>query len=66
MTQIMQSSGQKTVGRFALWQLGFRPFYLLASLFSALSVLLWAAAFGLYVVRYWPVLTRPRLDGKPG
>ena len=31
-----------------------------------LSALLWAAALGLYVVRYWPVLTRPRLDGKPG
>ena len=23
---------------FALWQLGFRPFYLLASLFAALSI----------------------------
>lgn len=31
-----------------------------------LSAILWAAAFGLYAVRYWPVLTRPRLDGKPG
>jgi uncharacterized protein involved in response to NO len=31
-----------------------------------LSSLLWAAAFTLYAVRYWPVLTRPRLDGKPG
>ncbi|MEI7431518.1 MAG: NnrS family protein [Betaproteobacteria bacterium] len=31
-----------------------------------LSGLLWAAAFGLYAVRYWQVLTRPRLDGKPG
>ena len=31
-----------------------------------LSALLWAAAFGLYAVRYWPVLTRPRLDGNPG
>ena len=31
-----------------------------------LSGLLWAVAFGLYAVRYWPVLTRPRLDGKPG
>jgi uncharacterized protein involved in response to NO len=30
------------------------------------SGLLWAAAFGLYAVRYWPVLTQPRLDGKPG
>jgi uncharacterized protein involved in response to NO len=28
--------------------------------------LLWTAAFGLYAVRYWPVLARPRLDGKPG
>lgn len=31
-----------------------------------LSALLWAAAFGLYAIRYWPILTRPRLDGKPG
>ena len=31
-----------------------------------LSGLLWTAAFSLYVVCYWPVLTRPRLDGKPG
>jgi len=30
---------------FALWQLGFRPFYLLASVFSALSIALWAAQF---------------------
>lgn len=30
------------------------------------SGLLWAAAFGLFAVRYWPVLTRPRLDGMPG
>ena len=31
-----------------------------------LSAVLWAAAMGLYAVRYWPVLTRARLDGKPG
>ena len=30
------------------------------------SGMLWSAAFGLYAVRYWPVLSRPRLDGKPG
>jgi len=30
------------------------------------SGVLWAAAFGLYALGYWPVLTRPRLDGKPG
>lgn len=32
---------------------------------TQLSALLWAVAFSLYVLRYWPVLTRPRLDGKP-
>ncbi|WP_369656593.1 NnrS family protein [Variovorax sp. V213] len=26
----------------------------------------WSLGFGLYAVRYWPVLTRARLDGKPG
>src|SRR6185437_5866398 len=26
----------------------------------------WSLAFGIYTVRYWPILTRPRLDGKPG
>jgi uncharacterized protein involved in response to NO len=30
------------------------------------SGLFWSAAFALYAVRYWPVLSRPRLDGKPG
>lgn len=27
---------------------------------------LWTLAFGLYVYRYYPLLTRPRPDGKPG
>jgi uncharacterized protein involved in response to NO len=31
-----------------------------------LSAVLWSAGFGLYVWRYAPVLTRPRLDGRPG
>jgi uncharacterized protein involved in response to NO len=26
----------------------------------------WSAAFALYAIRYWPVLSRARLDGKPG
>jgi uncharacterized protein involved in response to NO len=30
---------------FALWALGFRPFYLLASAFASLSVLLWALQY---------------------
>jgi uncharacterized protein involved in response to NO len=32
----------------------------------AASGALWSAGFGLYAVCYWKVLTRPRLDGKPG
>ena len=30
------------------------------------SGLLWSAAFALYAIRYWPVLSRERIDGKPG
>lgn len=30
------------------------------------SASLWSLAFAIYFLRYWPVLTRPRLDGKPG
>ena len=30
------------------------------------SALCWSAAFALFTLRYWPVLTRARLDGKPG
>ena len=26
----------------------------------------WCAAYTIYAVRYWPILTRPRIDGKPG
>ncbi|MFN8613637.1 MAG: NnrS family protein [Vulcanimicrobiota bacterium] len=27
---------------------------------------LWCLAFALFLLAYWPVLTRPRVDGKPG
>ncbi len=27
---------------------------------------LWIAAFGIYFCYYWPILTKPRADGKPG
>jgi uncharacterized protein involved in response to NO len=39
-----------------------------AASFAALqaSALLWSAGFGLFAVRYWPVLTRARIDGRPG
>jgi uncharacterized protein involved in response to NO len=32
----------------------------------ALSALLWSGAFLVFTVAYYPVLARPRLDGKPG
>jgi uncharacterized protein involved in response to NO len=47
----------RPVQGFALWQLGFRPFYLLASSFAALSVLLWALQFGGWLGR--PYLAGP-------
>lgn len=40
---------------FALWALGFRPFYLLASIFAALSVPLWVAQYSGYLP---PLLVR--------
>jgi uncharacterized protein involved in response to NO len=30
------------------------------------SGICWSAGFALYAVRYWPVLSRARIDGKPG
>lgn len=30
------------------------------------SAIAWSLAFGLYAVRYATILTRPRVDGKPG
>ncbi len=46
----------------------FGPMLLPAQYLACVQVsgLLWVAGFGLYAVHYWPVLTRPRLDGKPG
>lgn len=31
-----------------------------------LAIVLWLLAYGLFAWCYWPVLTRPRVDGKPG
>jgi len=42
----LQEPSQPTApAGFALWRLGFRPFYLLASVFAALSIALWALQF---------------------
>lgn len=40
---------------FALFQLGFRPFFLLAGLFSLVSILVWAGAY----VYHWPLPALP-------
>lgn len=32
----------------------------------SVSIGFWCIGYGLFVVHYWPVLTRPRLDGMPG
>jgi hypothetical protein len=50
---------------FALWNLGSRPFYLLASVFAALSVLLWTFEYAgppWFVARYFDVA----VDGPAG
>ena len=38
-----QSAARSKTDSFALWNLGFRPFYLLAGLFATVSVALWTA-----------------------
>jgi uncharacterized protein involved in response to NO len=43
------SPAKSTRGNFALWNLGFRPFYLLASVFAALSVLFWVCQYEGYL-----------------
>ncbi|HEX7155988.1 MAG TPA: NnrS family protein [Burkholderiaceae bacterium] len=30
------------------------------------SAVLWSSGYALYALRYWPVLSQPRADGKPG
>src|SRR5678815_555399 len=40
-----QAAAQAEPRGFALWNLGFRPFYLAASIFAALSIALWVAQY---------------------
>jgi uncharacterized protein involved in response to NO len=53
---IEEPASRRAPPGFALWQLGFRPFYLLASVFAALSIGLW----GLQSTGWLPV---PYLQG---
>ncbi len=45
---IRSDAGQVASG-FALWDLGFRPFYLLAGIFAASSILLWIGQYAGYL-----------------
>ncbi|MGE5090460.1 MAG: NnrS family protein [Candidatus Levyibacteriota bacterium] len=47
--------------RFALWALAFRPFYLVASVFAALSIPLWVAQYAGWITA--PYLQGPLLHG---
>jgi len=43
--EVIHPSVEKVSERFALWNMGFRPFYLGASIFASLSILLWVCQY---------------------
>jgi len=66
-------AGAMEIGAFALVQIAalvrvFLPFSAPSLALESIvaSGLLWTLAFGLFAVRYWPILTRARADGRPG
>jgi uncharacterized protein involved in response to NO len=66
-------AGLAEVGAFVLLQLSAIVRFLAASIVPAtyreamiVSGVLWTLAFAVFLWRYWPVLTRPRIDGRPG
>ena len=67
------TSGRAEVAAYVLVQLAaavrvFLPLLLPSAYMIAvvLSAMLWSAAFAVFVVVYYPILTRPRFDGQPG
>ena len=67
------AAGRAEIAAYVLVQLAaavrvFLPLLLPAAYTTAvvLSAILWSAAFTVFVVAYYPILTRPRLDGLPG
>ena len=54
--QIQEPGGHPGAPRIAVWDLGFRPFFLLASAFAALSISIWA-------LQYAGWLDKPYLSG---
>lgn len=66
-------AGRAEVGAFVLLQLSAIVRVLAASIAPGayreamiVSGVLWTLAFAVFLWRYWPVLTRPRIDGRPG
>jgi uncharacterized protein involved in response to NO len=66
-------AGLTEVGAFVLLQLSAIVRILAASIVPGayreamiVSGVLWTLAFAVFLWRYWPVLTRPRIDGRPG
>src|SRR5450755_3596686 len=49
MLKLESARPQPIPAAFALWNLGFRPFYFLASVFAALSVALWTCEYAGYL-----------------
>ncbi len=49
----MSTARADPASRFALWDLGFRPFYLVASIFAALSIPLWIGQYAGYPPDAW-------------
>ena len=67
------TAGHAEVAAYLLVQLAaavrvFLPLLLPSAYMIAvmLSAVLWSAAFIVFVIAYYPILTRPRLDGQPG
>lgn len=66
-------AGRAEVAAYVLVQLAalvrvFLPAALPAAYMTsvALSAVLWTGAFVLFTVHFWPILSRPRIDGRPG
>ncbi len=66
-------AGPAEIGAFVLLQLSAIVRVLAASVVPAayreamiVAGVLWVLAFGVFLFRYWPVLTLPRIDGKAG
>jgi uncharacterized protein involved in response to NO len=66
-------AGPAEIGAFVLLQLSAIVRVLAASIAPGayreamiVASVLWTLAFAVFLARYWPILTRPRIDGRPG